>query len=274
ITKLQLAAMSRVDIPESERKDFYLYVDEFQNFATESFASILSEARKYRLNLTLGHQYITQMDETVRDAVFGNVGTLVLFRIGAEDADFLEREFTPEFMAQDLVGLGKYNVYLKLMIDGVAGRPFSAETLPPMKVTEVSSVDKIIKASRERYGVSKVSVEDKIKRWTGIDQMVQAKPAASSAPLYDAVCSSCNKPTKVVFHPEHGRPVYCKNCLNKIKKPAEPTPQASVSLKKAVEVPLKPKRKEVDLPELRKALEQSREDGKTVINPGETVKFK
>src|SRR3990167_1874746 len=97
ITKLQLAAMSRVDIPEEDRKDFYLYVDEFQNFATESFTNILSKARKYRLNLILGHQYITQMDEIVRDAVFGNVGTLAVFRVGAEDAEFLEKEFSPEF---------------------------------------------------------------------------------------------------------------------------------------------------------------------------------
>ncbi|MDP2741214.1 MAG: type IV secretion system DNA-binding domain-containing protein, partial [bacterium] len=130
ITKLQLGAMSRVDISEEERNDFYLYVDEFQNFATESFANILSEARKYRLSLILGHQYITQMDETVRDAVFGNVGTLVSFRIGAEDAEFLEKEFAPELTAQDLVSLPKYNIYLKLMIDGIAGSPFSAETLP------------------------------------------------------------------------------------------------------------------------------------------------
>jgi len=120
ITRLQLAAMSRVDIPEQDRKDFYLYVDEFQNFATESFANILSEARKYRLNITLGHQYITQMEEEIRDAVFGNVGTLAVFRVGAEDAEYLEREFTPQFTAEDLVNLPKYNVYLKLMIDGVA----------------------------------------------------------------------------------------------------------------------------------------------------------
>ena len=99
ITKIQLAAMSRVDIPEAERRDFYLYVDEFQNFATESFANILSEARKYRLCLIIGHQYITQMEEEVRDAVFGNVGTMAVFRVGAEDAEFLEKEFSPEFTA-------------------------------------------------------------------------------------------------------------------------------------------------------------------------------
>src|SRR3989338_6875654 len=120
ITKLQLAAMSRVDIPENERNDFYLYVDEFQNFATDSFANILSEARKYRLCLVLAHQYITQMEEKVRDAVFGNVGTMTTFRVGAADAEFLEREFTPEFSANDLVNLSKYNIYLKLIIDWVS----------------------------------------------------------------------------------------------------------------------------------------------------------
>jgi type IV secretory pathway TraG/TraD family ATPase VirD4 len=105
ITKIQLAAMSRVDVPESQRKDFYLYVDEFQNFATESFVNILSEARKYRLSLTLGHQYIAQMEETVRDAVFGNVGTLICFRVGAEDAEFLEKEFIPDFRPRFKAGL-------------------------------------------------------------------------------------------------------------------------------------------------------------------------
>ncbi|MBI4101564.1 MAG: type IV secretion system DNA-binding domain-containing protein, partial [Candidatus Nealsonbacteria bacterium] len=127
VTKLQLAAMSRVDVPEERRSDFYLYVDEFQNFATEAFVTILSEARKYRLALILGNQYVGQLTEmtasggkstNVRDAVFGNVGTIIVFRIGAEDAEFLEPEFTPEFLATDLVNLGKYNIYLKLMVNG------------------------------------------------------------------------------------------------------------------------------------------------------------
>ena len=113
VTKLYLAAMSRVDTPEPERRDFYLYVDEFQNFATESFANILSEARKYRLNLTVAHQYIAQMEEMVQHAIFGNVGTMVVFRVGAEDAELLEKEFMPEFMIQDLVNLGFANIYVK-----------------------------------------------------------------------------------------------------------------------------------------------------------------
>ncbi|MEA3296076.1 MAG: type IV secretion system DNA-binding domain-containing protein, partial [Patescibacteria group bacterium] len=162
ITRIQLAAMSRVEIPEQERKDFYLYVDEFQNFATESFTNILSEARKYRLNLILGHQYISQMEDTVREAVFGNVGTIISFRVGAEDAEFLEKEFIPEFNSFDLVNLAKYNIYLKLMIDGMAGRPFSAETLHPIEKLEKSYEQEIIKYSQEKYGNPKKEVEEKI----------------------------------------------------------------------------------------------------------------
>ena len=166
ITKLQLAAMSRVDIPEENRKDFYLYVDEFQNFATDSFANILSEARKYRLCLTLAHQYIGQLthdsNTKVRDAVFGNVGTLVSFRVGAEDAEFLEKELLPEFAATDIVNLPKANVYVKLMIDGVSSRPFSAQGLPPLTQPQESHRDLIIENSRNHYAVPIEVVEKKI----------------------------------------------------------------------------------------------------------------
>ena len=166
ITKIQLAAMSRVDIPEPERKDFYLYVDEFQNFATDSFASILSEARKYRLNLILTHQYIQQLvsgeSTKVKDAIFGNVGTIVSFRTGADDAEFLEKEFGPEFMATDLVNLSFANIYLKLTIDGVTSRPFSATTLPLIPPLEKSNREKIVSVSRERYGTPRKEVEEKI----------------------------------------------------------------------------------------------------------------
>ena len=144
ITKIYLAAMSRVDISENEREDFYLYVDEFQNFANESFKDILSEARKYRLNLILAHQYIAQMEESIRDAVFGNIGTLITFRVGAYDAETMESEFAPEFEIQDIVGLGFGSIYLKLMIDGMASRPFSAGTLPPIKATGKTFEEKII----------------------------------------------------------------------------------------------------------------------------------
>jgi CxxC-x17-CxxC domain-containing protein len=174
ITKIQLAAMSRVDIPEEERKDFYLYVDEFQNFATESFANILSEARKYRLCLILAHQYINQLvfdgNATVKDAIFGNVGTLVSFRVGAEDAEHLEKEFDPIFLMNDIVNLSKYDIYLKLMIDGIAGDAFSARTLPPADISDTNDgQEKVIAVSRERYGKSRTEVAEKIARWSGMD---------------------------------------------------------------------------------------------------------
>lgn len=169
ITKVQLAAMARVDVPEEERPDFYLYVDEFQNFATESFANILSEARKYHLNLILANQYVTQIDERVRDAIFGNAGSIISFRVGATDAEFLEKEFEPAFTANDIVNLPKYHVYLKLMIDGIAGDAFSAETLPPIKLdATVGNEEKIIRSSRERYSNSKAEVEEKIRLWAGM----------------------------------------------------------------------------------------------------------
>jgi hypothetical protein len=182
ITKLQLAAMSRVDVPESERKDFYLYVDEFQNFATESFATILSEARKYRLDLIIAHQYIEQLSEEVSAAVFGNVGTLVCFRVGATDAEFLEKEFAPVFTETDLVNLAKFDVYLKLMIDGVASEPFSAATLLPleMQTTPTGNEATIIRVSRERYAHPRTEVEEKIVRWSGVEDTFRATAEAEN----------------------------------------------------------------------------------------------
>ena len=162
ITKLQMAAMSRIDIPVDKRRDFYLYVDEFQNFSTESFANILSEARKYALNLTLAHQYIEQLDEKVRAAIFGNVGTVILFRVGAFDAEFLEKQFMPEFEVTDLVNLPNYHIYLKLLIDGVSGKPFSAAALPPISMIGESYSDVLIENSRRKYSVARSIVEDKI----------------------------------------------------------------------------------------------------------------
>jgi len=165
ITKLQLAAMSRVDIPEAKRRDFVLIVDEFQNFATASFANILSEARKYRLSLVIAHQYVAQMEEPVRDAVFGNVGTIVTFRVGAEDAELLEKELAPEFMATDIVNLGKRQIYLKLMIDGVASRAFSAMTMDTPAKPAASPREAVIEFSRSQYGFSAETVEQKIAQW-------------------------------------------------------------------------------------------------------------
>ena len=176
ITRLYLAAMTRVDVEEENREDFYLYVDEFQNFATESFASILSESRKYRLNLILAHQYIAQMDEKVQEAVFGNVGTMITFRVGAADAELLEKEFSPEFMLQDIVNLGFANIYLRLMIDGVASRPFSAATLPPVGKNPTSYKQQIFDASSKQYGSDRKKVEKYIMEWQGFGSDMRATP--------------------------------------------------------------------------------------------------
>jgi len=233
ITKVQLAAMERVRIPEEERKDFYLYVDEFQNFATESFAGILSEARKYRLNLIIAHQYIgqlvTEATTKVRDAVFGNVGTLITFRVGAADAEFLEKEFTPEFAIRDLVNLENYNIYLRLMIDGVTSYPFSAVTLPPADIGEVTGQrDKMIKVSRERYANSRKEVEEKIAKWSGMASEEERKftqgveeKRKPSLDKHKTICWSCGKETEVSFKPDNRRPIYCQKCLEKVKKGEE-----------------------------------------------------
>jgi len=227
ITKIYLAAMSRVDIPENEREDFYLYVDEFQNFANESFKDILSEARKYRLNLVLAHQYIAQMEESIRDAVFGNIGTLVTFRVGAYDAETLESEFAPEFEIQDIVGLGFGSIYLKLMIDGMASRPFSAGTLPPIKAAGNTFEEKIIEDSRDQYATSRKEVEEKIAEWhaqiageiktekeegrTSVRKSIPHAGKSEDRPqVYEAVCSICGKKTYVPFQPDGKRAIYCK----------------------------------------------------------------
>ena len=254
ITKIQLAAMSRVDVPETEREDFYLYVDEFQNFATDSFANILSEARKYRLNLIIAHQYIEQLSESVCAAVFGNVGTLTIFRVGAADAEFLAKEFAPLFTEIDLVNLSKWNVYMKLMIDGVASEPFSAETLPPLPVEEAHQREKIIRVSRERYGVSREIVEDKIMRWSGMGEE-HITPASGDAPSpkqsnqtwsageqkkkpkkhpFDAICAACGTETSVPFDPDPTRPVYCEDCYAKYKNQKQSSAVQPASVNKPI----------------------------------------
>jgi type IV secretory pathway TraG/TraD family ATPase VirD4 len=129
VTKIGLAGLSRADTPEESRRDFYLYLDEFQNFATLSLANMLSELRKYRAQMILSHQHQAQLDPQVREAILGNIGTIIAFRLGLTDAETLAGEFYPFFSARDLINLPNYHVYLKLMIDGVVSQPFSAETL-------------------------------------------------------------------------------------------------------------------------------------------------
>lgn len=150
ITKIQLAAMNRVNMPEAKRRDFYLYVDEFQNFATESFNKILSEARKYRLNLILANQYIDQIPEDVRAAIFGNCGNIVSFVMGAGDADYFYREFAEKYSKEDLVSLDRYQIINKISIDNVLSSPFPAYTLPLAKSSNLNR-EKVMKVSRERY---------------------------------------------------------------------------------------------------------------------------
>ena len=244
ITKIQLAAMSRVDIPEKERKDFYLYIDEFQNFSTDSFANILSEARKYRLDLILAHQYIEQLTEKVKPAVFGNVGTMISFRVGAADAEELAKEFMPTFNEEDLVNLPKYEMYLKLMIDGVASSPFSAKGLPPLTEEEkTNQEEKAIRASREKYATPKAVVEERIMNWhesssegTSSSSNTVNIPSASGnnsnstivsntrnyepqgGEGYKTNCALCGNVTFTPFEPDGVRPVFCKQCLSKKKE--------------------------------------------------------
>lgn len=165
ITRLQATAMERVNIPEDERTDFYLYVDEFQNFATESFAKILSEARKYKLNLTMTNQYIDQLPITVRQAIFGNVGTLASFVVSQADASILEKEFAPVVSSDDLVSLDAYAMYIKLCIDGMTSVPFSAKSLP-IRFEKYNLRDEIVLKSREKYGMPKIEIEEKISKWS------------------------------------------------------------------------------------------------------------
>lgn len=176
VTKIQLAAMSRTNIPENERRSFYLYVDELHNFITLAFADILSEARKYGLNLTLAHQYIDQLEEKIRSAIFGNVGTLISFRVGANDAKYLAREFYPVFSEGDLVNLPNYHIYLKLMIDGVSSRPFSAVTLMPPE-RGLSFKNDVTKTSKIKYGksMSKFEIDIAHKKHITVKQTRQEK---------------------------------------------------------------------------------------------------
>lgn len=178
VTKFQMEAMSRADISESKRVDFYLYVDEFQNFATDSFATILSEARKYKLNLVMANQYIDQMQESVRWAVFWNVWSIVSFQVGYHDANILKEVLTWEILEDDLMNLKKYNIYTKQLIDGMPSPVFSASTFAPnIKQEEVFSkrYEKILQVSREKYSKPKSQVEERIyKTIDDIDKQEQA----------------------------------------------------------------------------------------------------
>jgi len=281
VTKIEQAALSRADVPESERKDFSLYVDEFQTFATEAFVNILSEARKYHLCLIISHQYIAQLPESVQAAIFGNMGTFVVFRVGADDAEWLEREFEPEFDASDLVNLSKYNIYLKLMIDGITSKAFSAVTLAPAPIKEENLATEIIENTRQKYTKPRLGVETAISQeWMTAapeegekkERMMEEKPKIIKK-TYRDFCWVCGQETEVPFQPDGRRPVYCKNCYQGIEAgeiipPTKPKKLETLIVKSATsrellpekEVkPEPPKRPGVNLDELRKSLQESLE---------------
>ncbi len=184
ITKIYLSAMSRAEMPAhviERMPPFYFYVDEFQNFANESFASILSEARKYKLCLTVANQFIAQMEETIRDAVFGNMGTTVSFRVGPLDAEFMERVFAPVFTQEDLQNIAFGQYYLTLQIDNMGSKPFSAQGLPPIPPPQTSMKTRVIEASRRNYASNREEVEARVKEFFGY-----AKKTIHSQPVSNA----------------------------------------------------------------------------------------
>lgn len=183
ITKIYLAAMSRAELEGhviDKMPPFYFYVDEFQNFANESFASILSEARKYKLALTVANQFIAQMEETIRDAVFGNMGTTVAFRVGPLDAEFMEKVFAPVFTQEDLQGIVFGQYYLTLQIDGMGSKPFSAKSLEPIPPLRTSMRHQVIESSRKNYARPKEEVEESIREFFGYAKKDGAKVIAST----------------------------------------------------------------------------------------------
>jgi hypothetical protein len=212
VTKIYLAAMSRADVPAktlSELPSFYFYVDEFQSFANQSFADILSEARKYKLNLIIAHQYIEQMEEEVRDAVFGNVGTTIAFRVGPFDAEVLETIFQPKFTQADLVNLGFAQIYLTLMIDGVGSPPFSATTMSPFDPPPEKFVEQTLQSSRTQFGRTRRSVEEALAAWSEPDSMAPKKAATTttSAPVQKTVSTAPTyTSTKPVSAPVNNQP--------------------------------------------------------------------
>ena len=163
VGKILMASLSRVDRPEAERRDFYLYIDEFQNVTTKSIATILSEARKYKLDLIIAHQFIGQLEEDIKKAIFGNVGSTCAFRIGSDDAEYMEKQFQPVFSAQDLLNIDNFSAYLKLLIDGQTSKPFNIKTIPP-KTGDSSTADYIKQLSSSKYSRQRDEVEEEIRK--------------------------------------------------------------------------------------------------------------
>ncbi len=178
VTKIQIDAMGRADMAKNLRKPFYLYIDEFQNFATKSFATILSEARKYKLSLIVANQYTSQLDETIKDAIFGNVGTIFSFTLGYDDASVMTSQFKEMVSTNDLISLPKFTAYTRLMVDGISSDPFSMKTLPPFTSEgDVEYIEKIRNQSRQRYAMEREQLETLMNAWSKKSFSTQEKVA-------------------------------------------------------------------------------------------------
>lgn len=230
ITAIYLGAMSRADVPKYELAnlpDFYLFVDEFQNFANESFADILSEARKYKLALTVAHQYIAQMEEEVADAVFGNVGTTIAYRVGPMDAEMLEKMFSPTFLQEDIVSLGRFQFYLSLMIDDVGSKPFSATGIGPLPKPEESYRVQVIDSSRQLFAKPRAEVEQFINDWhgkqfeTNREKKQTEKRVQKFGPRTDYPEKPSQEPPAKIVIPDNLRDVIVKAQNEEPKKPLE-----------------------------------------------------
>lgn len=272
-TKVYLAAMSRADVAKSEMQKlpyFYLYVDEFQTVVNDSFESILSEARKYRLSLIIAHQYIEQMPEIVRAAVFGNVGSKIVFRVGATDADFIEKEFGEQFTMNDIVSLSRFQIYLTLMIDGVGSQPFSARTLPPIPLPERSYRDEVIAASRKNYAGNRAKIEADIVAWMFDSADETAKKREKNRKKKQRKKANARAKANGTYVPKDdaGNPI-----SESQQKPVE-TPPGSDNFKDAFAQALKEKPVATEQDSIIPATAPSAAKGKKTYSVGESLKLK
>ena len=240
ITKIYLAAMSRADAtPErmSQLPNFYFYVDEFQSFANESFANILSEARKYKLALIIAHQYVAQMEESVRDAVFGNVGTSLSFRVGPLDAELLEKVYAPQFLANDIINLGLAQIYLSLMINDMGSAPFSARTLPPLPRPTITYRNDVIEWTRESYASPKETVETNIKNWYAEDADVPDEKSQKKYRSPDEVNQMKQNFASAPYNPDALAKIVAAKAPTPVSGSAIPQPVVVASTPASIQAP-------------------------------------
>lgn len=223
VMKFQAAAMGRADMPEEQRKDFCLFVDEFQNFATESFESILSEARKYRLNLVLGNQFMTQLTDKIREAIIGNVGTVISGRIGVTDAELMVKKYQPVFDAEDLTKLPNYQAITSVMINGVPSAPFSMSLLPPMVQDNNQLADAMKRLSATKYGFSRATVEKEI--FARLEPPKPHRPPMPSGPSLGGMAQAPGRPSG----PPSGSGSFLDEWLSKRQKLSSTSPGQQTS---------------------------------------------